>query len=1156
LAQACSVFSRRGEVGWERKVVPSMSASELTTIPSDRPVSPDSSGKISKSGGDETLDTVCPNQNSIRFHVSDVSISVTQPRQPGQTGDVVHEVCAPTPQMREDSWSALSTSAARTSVHRKSVKDIKFVDPMAVGHRPSNAGKFFGGLSMFGEDPNTEATRGSFMCTADNPRKDQTLTRHMSLRGSCNLTQLGRLNEHIQLARMNLWMSLEEPWETVPSCVLHGVLALVIVTSIFYSIFTRRGVESFTGVTTWEAVFNAMFFMDTLLRFWAFPRRCRFVTDPKNVIDLVSLLPFVLNEVIRVPQHFTDMEFLEWLHAYDAFLRLLKLSRYFSGWYLLYLAVVDSIKALLIPLLFLLIIVIFGSCTVYTFEALLQRTQGPSVAAQEYVTIDNIPDAIHFSMICILSMSTGPFYGMQAASTGARAIVCAMMVFGMLFMAMPIAIVGACFSQTWFDQDRIILLHKVRSRLRAQGFAKEDLRDAFDEVDVDGSGELEFTEFEDMLKTFNLPSLTATKCRRLFHYFDHDNDGVVDFPDFAITLFPDAFVLEDKEVFDEDYHGNGEVRNRTEVSPIIEETGEDGAKLRVGSLPDLDNDHAKMASGCSDKSHGNNDPSPKFKRRMSWAHPQHNMLQKELSSSALQQFESEPESHKTLQDRRRESWLLGLQQGRELPPVENSQPPIHPGGMPARMPLSPEPARSPRPLVSPQPSPADPGGTSARRPLSAAPTGSPRPVSPRPSLAGAGPQELLQQLREVQELQLNELFCQQAHQQRQLRGQLGIGGAIPEKKSCRQLDKHNTLTVEDDSSRGKPTRSGSSDSDCHNSASGYLLPLGTDGNNEDAGVQSSSTDGLVSREWHSMLSCDLLARGSLLNSGSDPGCSSDEGCWAPVSSFYEEELFRGVNRPDPVRLSAVSVESDPTMRKRSNTDTDWKVNVEGGASGLRDRSSGESLFGAHQSVVSSTCYGHEVSNINTNFAQGHDSLLSLPSNGRGNVLNALEHTLQRMERRFERRIDQLTSTMVNQSRPGGHLQLRDPGPSTIAMKEPSAFASAVKKLTMAASPRHDQKPRRNPWSRPASKQGMAPPSRYNSAEPPTASRAKQGASAAASACQSVVHSLAGSRRTSFLTSQAESGRRSAQASGISSLQAVAPSSLEGNDRPCPRVSED
>merc|ERR1740129_685829 len=679
-----------GDVGWEREVVPSMSASELTTIPAYRPVIFHSSenrfesdgedfaatgtasskvGPVNKEAGmsvaapsfpvvafdsrEETMDPVCPNQNSIRFHVPGVSSSFTQPGQSGQT--------------------------ARTSVHRKSVKDIKIVDPVAVGHRPSNPGKFLGGLSMFGEDPSTEATRGSFMPAADRLRKDQTLTRHMSLRGSYNITQLGRLNGHIQLARMNLWMSLEEPWETVPSCVLHGVLVLVIVTSIFNSIFTKRGIDSFTGVTTWEAVFNAIFFLDTLMRFWAFPRRCRFITDPKNAIDLVSLLPFVLNQVLRLPQHFPDMEFLEWLHAYDAFLRLLKLSRYFSGWYLLYLAVVDSIKALLIPLLFLLIIVIFGSCTVYTFETLLQRTQGPSVAAQEYVTIDNIPDAIHFSMICILSMSTGPFYGMQAASTGARAIVCAMMVFGMLFMAMPIAIVGACFSQTWFDQDRIILLHKVRSRLRAQGFAKEDLRDAFDEVDVDGSGELEFTEFEDMLKTFNLPSLTATKCRRLFHYFDHDNDGVVDFPDFAITLFPDAFVLEDKEVFDEDYHGNGEVRNGTEVSPIIEETGEDGAKLRVGSLSDPDSDVAKMASGCCEKSHGNNETSPKLKRRMSWAHPQQHMMQGGLSSPTLQQFESEPESQKTLQDRRRESWLLGLQQGRELPPVENSQPPIHPG---------------------------------------------------------------------------------------------------------------------------------------------------------------------------------------------------------------------------------------------------------------------------------------------------------------------------------------------------------------------------------------------------------------------------------------------------------------------------------------------
>merc|ERR1719148_84961 len=104
-------------------------------------------------------------------------------------------------------------------------------------------------------------------------------------------------------------------------------------------------------------------------------------------------------------------------------------------------------------------------------------------------------------------MDVGPHYDLQAASTAGKLVALTIVFFGMLFMAMPIAIVGACFSQTWFDQDRIVLLNMVRNRLEAQGYRPEDLRDVFDEVDSDDSGEIELDEFKRMIETFNFPVL-------------------------------------------------------------------------------------------------------------------------------------------------------------------------------------------------------------------------------------------------------------------------------------------------------------------------------------------------------------------------------------------------------------------------------------------------------------------------------------------------------------------------------------------------------------------------------------------------------------------------------------------------------------------------
>jgi len=157
--------------------------------------------------------------------------------------------------------------------------------------------------------------------------------------------------------------------------------------------------------------------------------------------------------------------------------------------------------------------------------------------ADGLVTVRTLMDAVHFSVVCVLSMSTGPFYSMQASSAGGKMTVCALMVFGMVFGAMPIAIVGSCFSNTWFDKDRIMLLAHVRGRLNAQGYTPEDVRDVFDEVDVDGSGEIEFGEFKKMLRTFNLRTVNGAKSRRLFHYFDNDGDGTVSFTDFAFDAF-------------------------------------------------------------------------------------------------------------------------------------------------------------------------------------------------------------------------------------------------------------------------------------------------------------------------------------------------------------------------------------------------------------------------------------------------------------------------------------------------------------------------------------------------------------------------------------------------------------------------------------------
>jgi len=379
----------------------------------------------------------------------------------------------------------------------------------------------------------------------------------------------------VMCCRIELWLFMEEPFLTFKSSLLSAAMVFVIFASVGHSLYvppvtwTSRTVFAETDVWKFlDLIFNSIFCLDLAVRFWSFPCRCWFLRSPKNVIDMVSVLPFILNRGIGIYEHVPALSFLRWLNAFEAFLRLLKLSRYFWGWQLLFRSVADSSKALVIPLFFLTMIVFCGACFIFVFESIEAERGGD-------ISIDGLHHAVHFSIICLLSISTGPFYDKQAESAVGQAVACSLMLFGMVFMAMPIAIVGSCFSQTWFDQDRIILLEMVRSRLLAQGFTPADTRDAFDEVDGDGSGEIDMDEFKKMISTFNMPSLSPSKLRRLFHYFDADGDGAISFSDFLAALYPDLPEEEYLEDEEDDMEQEVEEDSTHEHEPMDEKEGDE-----------------------------------------------------------------------------------------------------------------------------------------------------------------------------------------------------------------------------------------------------------------------------------------------------------------------------------------------------------------------------------------------------------------------------------------------------------------------------------------------------------------------------------------------------------------------------------------------------
>lgn len=114
---------------------------------------------------------------------------------------------------------------------------------------------------------------------------------------------------------------------------------------------------------------------------------------------------------------------------------------------------------------------------------------------------------------------------------------------GIMYMAMPLSIVGSNFTAVWADKDKLLLLNKTKQRLADHGFAQEDVKSAFEFFDRSGDNEVDFGEFEAMIDMLRL-GLSKRRVTELFQAFDTDYCGYISYPEFCKTMFPDADLTE------------------------------------------------------------------------------------------------------------------------------------------------------------------------------------------------------------------------------------------------------------------------------------------------------------------------------------------------------------------------------------------------------------------------------------------------------------------------------------------------------------------------------------------------------------------------------------------------------------------------------------
>lgn len=121
-----------------------------------------------------------------------------------------------------------------------------------------------------------------------------------------------------------------------------------------------------------------------------------------------------------------------------------------------------------------------------------------------------------------------------------RAVTLGAMIFGVLFLSMPLAIVGQNFTTIWEDRERIIFIEKVKDTFIKDGdVTAEALAEAFEKIDFDGSGTITRKELRLALRGMGM-RLGDVSLAQLWHAIDHDKSGEIDQHEFIKLFFDDG----------------------------------------------------------------------------------------------------------------------------------------------------------------------------------------------------------------------------------------------------------------------------------------------------------------------------------------------------------------------------------------------------------------------------------------------------------------------------------------------------------------------------------------------------------------------------------------------------------------------------------------
>jgi voltage-gated potassium channel Kch len=243
-------------------------------------------------------------------------------------------------------------------------------------------------------------------------------------------------------------------------------------------------------------------------------------------IDFLSLVPFFMDMAFTgaaVPKPFG---------AFNALrvVRLIKLGRYYTGFDIFSKAVGESLEALLVPVSFLLIFGLFCSVLLFHLEHGMENGCQHGYGADHFV---DIPQTIWFIMV---TMTTVGYGDLVPCTIGGRFVTTVAMLGGLIFMAIPIAVIGTNFTQTWANKESTLLLIQFKEHIRVTKRLRYDHCVGLFRFITNDRKYMTYTHLRSLVKRVGM-DITAKKTHRLFEVFDEDQSGKVPIVRILQTLY-------------------------------------------------------------------------------------------------------------------------------------------------------------------------------------------------------------------------------------------------------------------------------------------------------------------------------------------------------------------------------------------------------------------------------------------------------------------------------------------------------------------------------------------------------------------------------------------------------------------------------------------